>query len=303
MKTRVALLFAFAVCANVPTTSGQSGPQPAVPTSVSGTAQHWTISSMGPNDAQVVDQNSAAVNPMPLNPTGGAVQNAPNANCNNGSCGLGCGGYGYDPSCPTRYFSIFGGAAAFQDIDYSIDAADGSGGTLDLDASLDTDTGWAAGGAVGRSLGRHLRTEFEFAYRSASVVGGEAFLGGQSIGSTPLDGSVNMYSFMPNLVFDFRPNSRFNPYVGVGTGVVFQDLEVVESTVPLSVNVKDSSFAYQLIVGVSGCLSARTDLFVEYRFFGTDQFTVDVGTPIGSASFETDTNSNDILFGLRIKRW
>jgi opacity protein-like surface antigen len=81
-----------------------------------------------------------------------------------------------------------------------------------------------------------------------------------------------------------------------------QDLEVIEPTIPVNVELDDSSFAYQGIVGISTCLNARTEMFVEYRFFETAEFSLDVGTPIGSANFTTDTTSHDVMFGLRIKR-
>ncbi len=302
MKTRTLLFLAVVALTSVPATFGQYNQQPTGPSVPVYSAQQWVNSTVGQNTQQAMTQNVGYANSSfsGANGGGGCDNGSGNCNCGSSHCG-GCGAY--DPCCPTKYYSIFGGVSDFQDIFYSLDLDDGNGGTLDLDAILATETGWAAGGAVGRSIGRRMRGELTFTYRTASVENGGVLIGGQPIGAVDLDGSLNMYAFMPNLLFDFCPKSKFNPYVGVGSGVVFQDLEVIEPTIPVSVEWNDSSWAYQGIVGISSCLNSRTELFVEYRFFETDEFSLDVGTPIGSASFTTDTTAHNVLFGLRIQRW
>lgn len=301
MKTRIMLFLAVVALSSAPATFGQYYQQPTGPTAPVYSAQQWANSTVGQNNQQTMNQNVSYANNYLANGNGSTGCDNVGGNCNCGSshCG-GCGAY--DPCCPTRYISIFGGVSDFQDIFYSLDLDDGAGGTLDLDAILATETGWAAGAAVGRSIGRRMRGEVTFTYRTASVEDGSINIGGQPIGSLDLDGSLNMYAFMPNLLYDFCPKSKFNPYVGVGSGIVFQDLEVVEPTIPVSVELDDSSWAYQGIVGISSCLNSRTEMFVEYRFFETDEFKLDVGTPIGSASFTTDTTAHNVLFGLRIQR-
>lgn len=306
MKIRSILILAVIAIASPAATNGQFIAQPMGQMAPGYSAQPWANPTVGPYNQLGMTQNTAYANAPVYNPNMGGAVDAGNGSCNCGSsqcggCGIGghCGAY--DPCCPTKYFSIYGGASSFQDIDYAIDLNSG-GGALTLDALLETETGWNAGAAVGRSFGRRFRGEFGFTYRTAAVENGELLINNQSIGTIELDGDLNMYAFMPCLLFDFCPKSRFNPYIGVGTGYVFQELEVTEPTIPITVELEDSSFAYQGIVGISSCLNPRTEMFVEYRFFETAEFSLDVGTPIGSASFTTDTTSHDIMFGLRIKR-
>lgn len=264
-----------------------------------------------------------AANMAPMAGVGCDAACGPGGACDSACCGMaGCGGRcggrlglggrlggrggnqfgGYDPCCPTRYFSVFGGASIFEDIDLNLDVAVPGGPADSLDAILEHNDGWAIGGAVGRTFGRRLRGEFEFAYRNAALDTAAIAVQGQPPLAIGLDGQTNIYSFMPNLLFDLNPGGRLNLYGGVGAGVAFIDLDANETTTPVDVRLQTSSFAYQGIAGISTCLTQRTDLFFEYRYFGTDKLEIDAAAPIGSASADVDITANNLFLGFRIKR-
>jgi hypothetical protein len=43
-------------------------------------------------------------------------------------------------------------------------------------------------------------------------------------------------------------------------------------------------------------------VFVDYRYFGTDQFEFDAASPAGAVRANVDITSNDIFVGIRINR-
>lgn len=317
MKTRISLFFALAAMICVPSAFGQYVQQPNRPVAPVVSPQNWAASPAARNIQQPVTQNTTWNN---------QDQNAATASvgcdsycgprgCDSG-CGTGCdsgcdagcgigGGLGgrcgeYNPCCPTRYFSVFGGGVYYNDLNIDLTLTDPFGDLpAEIQTGLSMNDGWGFGGAVGRSIGRKCRGEFEFCYRNANVngvaVNGDPILG--------LDGYLNQYSFMPNLLFDLNPNGRINLYAGVGAGVVFNDLQF---GVPQAVEgrIRDSQFCYQGILGISTCLSQRCDLFVEYRYFGTDQVQLDaVVDGLGELGARSDVTSNNVFVGMRVKRW
>ena len=224
-----------------------------------------------------------------------------------GGCGLGGGGgFGggcYDPCRPMKYFSFYGGQTHFEDVILNLGVTGPNGPVGNASALIGTDDDLGFGGAVGRSFGRRFRGELDFTYRKADVeYGAFTIAGGPGI-AIPLTGDLETLSFMPNLLFDLNPNGRFNAYFGVGAGVSFNELTVVEPTTPIGVTVQDSSFAYQGIIGLSACVSQRADLFFEYRYFATDEWNLSVATPIGGANASVDITSHNYFVGLRIKKW
>lgn len=171
-----------------------------------------------------------------------------------------------------------------------------------ISAPLDLNDGFVIGGAVGRTFGRRFRGEFEFAYRNARLQSAGISINGQPQGELGIDGTLNQYSAMPNLLVDLNPGGRINVYGGVGAGVVFNDLDAREETTPVGIRLRASSFAYQGIVGVSTRLRCRLEPFAEYRYFGTDKLRIDAVAPIGSANADVDITSNNVVFGVRLFR-
>lgn len=131
------------------------------------------------------------------------------------------------------------------------------------------------GGAFGYAFGGGLRAEAEFAARSNSV---------DEVG---ISGEYNSYAFMANGVFDFPTNSKFQPYVGGGVGMV----HVTDS------DVKDQVFGYQFLAGVNYNVTDNGQFVIGYRYLGTNDAKLKTNTKITDASYETQ----NIELGYRFK--
>ena len=232
------------------------------------------------------------------------------------------------------YFSIFGGGTTFNDLTTStLNVQDSIFGDFDGQTRLELNDGYAIGAAVGRRFCRRLRTEFEFSYRNAttdnaSLVGdgsgsGPDFplppvlvpgigaltpppielpgFGDLPTGTLPVDGRLNTYTLMTNVLIDLNPGMKTVFYVGGGVGANINSLNVNEPTNQIDVSVNSSNFAYQAIGGVSRKLG-RAEVFGEYRYFGTDKQSLDVDSPIGSLSTDADGSGRNYFVGLRFNR-
>lgn len=96
------------------------------------------------------------------------------------------------------YVGIFGGAAFTPNI------------TFDRGNKVDFDIGYDAGGFIGYKF-PYLRTEAEFTYMNSDIDSGKTI--------PSINGDVDVYSGMANLIFDFDMLSHeLVPYVGGGLG-------------------------------------------------------------------------------------
>lgn len=308
MKNRISLYFALAAICFAPTAFGQQyyNPQAGVPVVSPQQAQNGIYrGTTAPitNNQNIGYNTQAAAQATANGCDGGACDTYGGCDANgcgvgNGCDGAGCGigggglrGHLYDPCCPTKYLSLYGGASDWKDINFFDD-----NGGYSFFGSGDE---FGIGGAVGRSLGRRCRGEFDVTWRRGEANYFEAGASGSVGISSPASGQADVYSFIPNILVDLNPNGRINGYIGVGGGVAFTNLDyVADSGTVLDVN--GSAFAYQGIFGVSACVSQRAELFFEYRYFATDDqsFSYD-----GVGLENVKLVSNDFFAGIRIKRW
>ena len=195
------------------------------------------------------------------------------------------------------YFSVFGGWNGINDL-----ALDGDGGQIEIG----NDDGVALGFAFGQILGKNLRSEIEFSYRTNNldsltlVEGGGApqFFGG--------DGTIEAFSGMFNLYWDFvdLPTRRLKPYLGAGIGGVSVDADFdidLQNSLP---DGNDSSLAYQWIAGLNYQTTLNSEVFVEYRYFDADSLHFGTTVPPTSGidrDGELDYQTGSILFGMRMK--
>jgi outer membrane protein W len=100
------------------------------------------------------------------------------------------------------YLSLGGGITLPTDSDFS-----GTG----ISTSADLDAGWLGFGAIGYQFSNDIRAEFELAYRSSDV----DVLSAASNGS----GEIGVGSAMGNVLYNFRGESAFTPYLGLGFGL------------------------------------------------------------------------------------
>ena len=168
------------------------------------------------------------------------------------------------------YAGVFAGGAAFQDAGFD-EGLNGKG----FDAV--DDNGWFAGIEFGYSfwtpLPLRIAFEAEFTYMDTNI-------GGEGNAGRAVRGEARTGSAMANVIFqldlddhrnevgDFLAN--FRPYVGVGAGVAFTDVEgfntggggrsdrAIEGD-------GEFSFAYQLFAGIEYLLDDTWSVYGEYR--------------------------------------
>lgn len=205
-------------------------------------------------------------------------------------------------NCLDRYITIFGGSATFNDLGFNVDDIDAQGVVSTSSTIVEPNNGWTVGGGIGKRFRRRVRGELEWSYRNASLNEASTVLNGVVQTNDALDGQLNVYRQTSNLLFDLNPEGRFNAYFGGGVGVGFLDLDAADPATPVSARLTTSSFVYQGIAGFSTKINCRTEVFVDYRYSGTDKLELDTTTPAGSSTFTVDLTSNDIFFGVRLWR-
>ncbi len=177
---------------------------------------------------------------------------------------------------PCRYTSLFGGWTVLEDLpDF-----------LTIGNNVGFNDGFVLGMARGRYLCSNVRVEIEGSWRNNTV---------ETAATT--FGHINNYATMFNIYRDFG-NGQLKPYVGGGIGfsLVKGDLTVLGT--PYEID--DYAFAFQGIAGVSYQQSSRSDLFVEYRFYGNTP--VDVLTLAGADVADFTYLSHNLVFGIRFNR-
>lgn len=196
---------------------------------------------------------------------------------------------------PMFYLSLFGGYTQLENI-----GPFGVPNNIIADspnATVMFNDGFGLGLALGQYQGPNLRSELEFSYRNndADSILESAF----TTNTFEIDGSVQSFSGMFNMLWDLQPRPIFGcyqPYVGAGIGFSFVDVDLPENSV-IEDNENQSSFAYQIITGVSRPISFQTEGFVEYRYLNADPIRVLASLSAGNGEYATD----NVFFGLRMK--
>jgi opacity protein-like surface antigen len=113
------------------------------------------------------------------------------------------------------YISLFGGATFdVQDTEISY------GGSYTY--SLDTDTGFIVGGALGAHITPNFRGEIELSFKSHDIDSAEDSDGDAVTG---VDGDVDIFFILANFWYDFDMGN-FVPYIGGGVGVAKVDSDL-----------------------------------------------------------------------------
>ena len=143
---------------------------------------------------------------------------------------------------------------------------------------IDFNDGVALGGAIGRRFGKSFRGELEGSFRTNT-------LDSVSLGGLTADASGHLYTYagMANLYYDLHQVQifGFTPYAGAGLGFA-----IVDGSKDLEID--ETEFAYQYIVGSSRQLRSGVTAFSEFR-----NFNVDLGP---------DLDMDTYVFGLRFNR-
>ena len=189
------------------------------------------------------------------------------------------------------YVGAFGGVNFLSEADGTADA----GGGYNINLEVESDTGWAAGAAVGYGFDFGLRAEGEVAYRMDGLdqanAGPIAF---------DLDGDTTALSIMGNLWFDIPLSGPVRPFVGGGVGmaqVSLNDVEVRAIGPGTFVDDSDWVFAYQLGGGIAYQVAPGVEVTAEYRYFATDNPEYELEAVPVDAEYEYGSHS--VLLGVR----
>ena len=139
---------------------------------------------------------------------------------------------------------------------------------------LSYDLGYAVSGALGYQSRNGFRFEIEGSYREYEA---EEFEGQNA------NGEAEIGTVLGNLYYDINFGGRVTPYIGLGMGVYFIDLDDVESGSSFFEVDDGTQFAFALHGGLGVEVTERLDLTVNYTFLG----------------HEVDLFSNTLSLGLR----
>jgi opacity protein-like surface antigen len=191
-----------------------------------------------------------------------------------------------------NYFSLWGAYTDVRDFDFQV-----STGTI----NTEFDNGYGFGAAIGWRLrevgiGNRLRAEAEVSYRSNDVdthkLNGSALAGSA--------GDIESTAAMVNLLVDFSEQSSFSPYLGGGLGFAHVETDGFGvSTIPNVLSGGESVLAFQVMVGASWDISQSAEIFGEYRYFATDDPSVQTSAATGGVATEIEYQSNNVLLGVR----
>lgn len=142
-----------------------------------------------------------------------------------------------------------------------------------IEAKLVSDVGVGFSGALGFDFDSGLTTELEYSYRSVDTNSITS-----SIGEVDAPGKYTLNTLMGNVGERFLSSSEFTPYLGGGLGIAWHQIDDDD----LGFGAYDSTFVYQLLVGVEYSINSDTKLGLGYGFLGTSDpdfegATVDIG--------------------------
>jgi len=155
--------------------------------------------------------------------------------------------------------------------------------------TFESDTGIAAGIALGYDFGNNVRAEAEYAYQqnnfSTASLNGVATVPITSGDSTTHAGLLNGY-------YDFANGSAFTPFISAGVGFAQVEISPIVIGAAAVPGFDDTVFAYQVGAGVGFAVSPTVTIDVKYRYFGTSNIEV------GTTRFEY--SSHNVYAGVRV---
>ena len=127
-----------------------------------------------------------------------------------------------------------------------------------------------------------VRVELEFGYKTANI----DKISGAGGNVTMPNSDINVKSYMVNSYYDFKTGNAFTPFVGVGFGILNDEINIQGS------KEDDTLFGYQFTVGAGFKITPKVNIDVAYRYQGaTSDFSKD-GVSISYGS-------SNILAGVR----
>ncbi|WP_160175190.1 outer membrane protein [Ruegeria halocynthiae] len=198
------------------------------------------------------------------------------------------------------YLQGFAGYSQLQDSDFS-GTVNGSNQSVDTDF----DGGYGLGIAVGTEIPQWsndvigTRIELELSYRDNDV-DGVNFSGNGPGAEGNVSGDVKQTSLFANVLVDFKQTGAFTPYVGLGLGATYSDLDFSYGP-GVELDDTDTTFAAQIIAGVAYDVNENVALTLDTRYARAFDVSSDRLAPNGAStgSVEDDIDAFSVNFGLR----
>jgi len=185
----------------------------------------------------------------------------------------------------TLYVGIQSGVSILADSDISISGVPGE---------AEFEAGFVVGGAVGYHFFDGFRTEANLSFRQADLDEVSA-AGGTLEGA----GDASVLALMANVYYDLDLGFAVKPYLGVGIGVGFIDVDPGSSNI-LIVDDNATEFAWNLMAGASVRASEHIDLSLGYRYLGTTDPRLDaILVGFGPVTVDAEIAIHEVLLGLR----
>lgn len=187
--------------------------------------------------------------------------------------------------------------------------------------NYDTKDNWAGFARLGYRVNPNWRVELEGGYRpgnlsnvsgsQASRAATEPFGLCNPAGCTTPGGHINSWTVFGNVIYDFLPDAKVNPFVGAGLGVNYVDVGFTDAfkttggTLPafqvLKADDSHTSVAYQLLAGLAWAASDRIAVDLTYRYLkGSDSKWTTTGSgPLQPGQFKGAYSDNSVTVGIR----
>lgn len=170
----------------------------------------------------------------------------------------------------------------------------------DRGVEISTDLGYVGVLSVGYGFGNGLRLEVEGNFRSNEGDRADIRIPGLTSRAN-LSGQVRSYGAMVNAIYEFALGP-VQPYVGVGVGYIWQDVDLRGRGPGSTVRIDDTdgNFGFQGILGAAFPIAAVPGLAItaEYRFLGTLGHEYRVAGLQGN-SYDYDNYNHSFLAGIR----
>ncbi len=151
------------------------------------------------------------------------------------------------------------------------------------DFTVEADTGFAVGAALGYDFYGFPRIEAEIAYQNNALDKVST-----TVGNVSLHDNIDSLAFLVNGYWDFTNRSFWTPYLSAGLGAAL--INVDDNTAYLG-NDSATVFAYQFGAGLGYAVNEEITLEGKYRYFAT--------TNAEFANGEVEYASHNIYAGMR----
>jgi OOP family OmpA-OmpF porin len=175
----------------------------------------------------------------------------------------------------------------------------GAGADIDTTALIgvgaDQKDGYLISGAIGYADPSGFRVEGEVSHRQNKLKASPTLNPG---------GKLSANSVMLNGYYEFGgTEAKIRPYLGAGAGVAFGKLRAENSAplLPVSIDDKTTSFAYQAMAGVAVKMSDKVAVDLGYRYFVASKIDGSaLSPPAGPTPFESDYKQHAATVGVRV---